>query len=39
LSIIIIGVGNESFDMMKALDADDGILRDKAGRAAVRDVV
>mmetsp|Transcript_3619 Transcript_3619/g.2679 ORF Transcript_3619/g.2679 Transcript_3619/m.2679 type:complete len:121 (+) Transcript_3619:189-551(+) len=39
MSIIIIGVGNEDFEMMKALDADEGVLRDNTGRAAVRDVV
>lgn len=39
LSIIIIGVGNEKFKMMKELDSDKGLLRDRRGRAAQRDLV
>eukprot|EP00349_Pseudokeronopsis_sp_Brazil_P003222 CAMPEP_0202960698 /NCGR_PEP_ID=MMETSP1396-20130829/4853_1 /ASSEMBLY_ACC=CAM_ASM_000872 /TAXON_ID= /ORGANISM="Pseudokeronopsis sp., Strain Brazil" /LENGTH=54 /DNA_ID=CAMNT_0049680089 /DNA_START=1063 /DNA_END=1227 /DNA_ORIENTATION=- len=39
MSIIIIGVGNENFEMMRALDADEGVLRDRSGRAASRDIV
>jgi len=39
LSIIIIGVGNESFANMIELDGDDGVLRDSNGRAATRDIV
>eukprot|EP00349_Pseudokeronopsis_sp_Brazil_P003677 CAMPEP_0202958088 /NCGR_PEP_ID=MMETSP1396-20130829/2430_1 /ASSEMBLY_ACC=CAM_ASM_000872 /TAXON_ID= /ORGANISM="Pseudokeronopsis sp., Strain Brazil" /LENGTH=110 /DNA_ID=CAMNT_0049675931 /DNA_START=1222 /DNA_END=1551 /DNA_ORIENTATION=+ len=39
MSIIIIGVGNENFEMMQELDADDDVLRDARGRAAQRDVV
>jgi hypothetical protein len=39
LSIIIVGVGNEKFKMMKELDSDGGLLRDENGRTAKRDVV
>ncbi len=39
LSIIIIGVGNESFANMIELDGDNGTLRDSNGRAAARDIV
>ena len=39
LSIIIIGVGNEQFEMMKDLDADEGPLKDEQGRTAARDIV
>jgi len=38
-SIIIVGVGNEEFDKMEELDADEKILRDDKGRAAKRDIV
>ena len=38
-SIIIVGVGNESFEMMEALDSDGQMLRDDSGRAAKRDIV
>jgi hypothetical protein len=39
LSIIIIGVGNEKFKMMKELDGDKSILRNSQGKAAERDIV
>jgi hypothetical protein len=39
LSVIIIGVGNERFEMMRELDSDDGPLRNRAGQPATRDVV
>ncbi len=32
LSIIIIGVGDEKFKLMKQLDSDDSLLRDSSGR-------
>jgi len=31
LSVIIIGVGNEQFNMMRELDSDDHALRDTRG--------
>jgi hypothetical protein len=39
ISVIVIGVGNEKFKMMKQLDSDKGLLRDEAGRSAQRDIV
>jgi hypothetical protein len=39
LSIIIIGVGNEKFKLMKQLDSDKAILRNSRGQAAQRDIV
>lgn len=39
LSIIIVGVGQESFEMMIELDSDGGLLRDNRGRLAKRDIV
>ncbi len=39
LSIIIIGVGDVSFEKMKILDADDHLLRDSRGIMAARDIV
>lgn len=39
MSIIIIGVGDEQFEMMKSLDSDKHIIRDKNGKAALRDIV
>jgi len=39
LSIIIVGVGNENFRNMEALDSDEGLLRDDNGRFARRDIV
>ena len=38
-AIIIVGVGNSSFDLMVELDSDDALLRDSVGRAAARDIV
>eukprot|EP00761_Pharyngomonas_kirbyi_P013138 gb/GECH01013165.1/.p1 GENE.gb/GECH01013165.1/~~gb/GECH01013165.1/.p1 ORF type:complete len:510 (+),score=138.88 gb/GECH01013165.1/:1-1530(+) len=38
LSIIIVGVGNEDFSKMEALDGDDGKLKSK-GKTAHRDIV
>eukprot|EP01080_Neovahlkampfia_damariscottae_P009947 gene9947-2268_t len=39
VSIIIIGVGNESFEKMVILDGDDSILKDSNGDRAKRDIV
>jgi hypothetical protein len=39
LSIIIIGVGSEKFEMMNELDSDGSALTDSNGRAAKRDIV
>jgi hypothetical protein len=39
LSVIIIGVGNEQFAMMRELDSDGQILRSSDGKAAMRDIV
>lgn len=39
LSIIIIGVGEEKFKLMKELDSDDALLRDTRGQTAIRDIV
>ena len=39
LSIIIVGVGEEKFKLMKELDSDDALLRDSRGNTAIRDVV
>lgn len=39
LSIIIVGVGMEKFEMMKELDSDDALLKDTQGRMAARDIV
>lgn len=39
VSIIIVGVGNEKFSLMKELDSDDALLRDSRGALAIRDVV
>merc|ERR1712096_603806 len=38
MSIIIVGVGNEDFSTMEALDSDDKLLRAN-GRVASRDIV
>ena len=38
-SIIIVGVGPADFSAMDALDCDTGMLRDKNGYAAQRDIV
>ena len=39
LSVIIIGVGNERFEMMRQLDSDGTVLRAMNGQPAVRDLV
>jgi hypothetical protein len=38
-SIIVVGVGNEDFSLMEALDSDDQLLRAGNGRVAKRDIV
>ena len=38
-SIIIVGVGNEDFDMMVELDSDDKLLKDDKNNKAKRDIV
>lgn len=38
-SIIIVGVGQDQFEMMEELDCDDGLLRDNRGQTAKRDIV
>lgn len=38
-SIIIVGVGNEDFEMMIELDSDDKLLKDDKNRKAKRDIV
>jgi hypothetical protein len=38
-SIIIVGVGSDSFTKMNDLDSDDALLRDYNGRTAARDIV
>ena len=39
LSVIIIGVGKEDFELMEELDSDKSALRDNFGHTAVRDIV
>jgi hypothetical protein len=39
LSVIIVGVGNASFEAMEVLDGDDEKLRDHQGRTCKRDIV
>ena len=39
VSIIIVGVGNHSFNRMDELDSDSEILRDHNGVCAQRDIV
>jgi hypothetical protein len=39
ISVIIIGIGNNNFDNMDVLDADDNPLYDRNGRKADRDLV
>ncbi|MES1915729.1 MAG: hypothetical protein MHM6MM_007634 [Cercozoa sp. M6MM] len=39
LSIVIVGVGDADFSGMEALDGDDGVLTDRKGRRAARDIV
>ena len=38
-SVIIVGVGNEEFELMEELDCDNGLLTDDNGRSASRDIV
>lgn len=38
-SIVIVGVGNERFEKMEALDGDGGMLRASNGTVAARDTV
>ena len=38
-SVIIVGVGNERFQMMEELDSDNTLLRDNYGNVAKRDIV
>ena len=39
LSVIIVGVGKEQFEMMRDLDSDGTLLRASNGDLAVRDLV
>ena len=39
MSIIIVGVGNEDFSSMDALDSDDRLLSDCNGMTCIRDIV
>lgn len=39
ISIIIVGVGNADFSLMKFLDSDDKVLTSKSGKKAQRDIV
>eukprot|EP01102_Stenamoeba_stenopodia_P020181 TRINITY_DN7784_c0_g1_i1.p1 TRINITY_DN7784_c0_g1~~TRINITY_DN7784_c0_g1_i1.p1 ORF type:complete len:557 (-),score=146.93 TRINITY_DN7784_c0_g1_i1:97-1767(-) len=39
ISIIIVGIGNDDFDSMEALDSDKKLLRDSRGNSAARDIV
>jgi hypothetical protein len=39
ISIIIVGIGEEDFDLMKILDADNNVLTDKEGQNAARDII
>ena len=39
LSIVIVGVGNESFQHMKTLDADENPLVDSTGKRMARDII
>ena len=38
-SIIIVGVGDEDFELMEELDSDDKLLTDDEGRVCSRDIV
>lgn len=38
-SVIIVGIGNEDFTNMHALDSDGQLLKDDNGRQAMRDIV
>ena len=39
ISIIIVGIGNDSFSTMNRLDSDDKLLQDSRGKKAMRDIV
>jgi hypothetical protein len=39
LSVIIIGVGDEDFELMRELDSDGKLLRSSNGLEALRDLV
>lgn len=39
LSVIIIGVGDEDFELMRELDSDGKLLRSSNGHEALRDLV
>ena len=39
LSIIIVGVGDEDFELMVELDGDDTVIRNYKGQPALRDIV
>ena len=39
VSIIIVGVGDDSFDKMRYLDSDDKTLTGRNGKTAARDIV
>jgi hypothetical protein len=39
MSIIIVGVGDEDFAAMEALDADKQLLKSSDGKVAARDIV
>ena len=38
-SVIIVGVGDEEFELMEELDSDDKLLMDDNGRPCTRDIV
>lgn len=39
ISIVIIGVGNDSFNSMNRLDSDNELLKSSNGKRALRDIV
>ena len=39
VSIVIVGVGEDSFTKMEFLDSDDKVLRDNKGKTCTRDIV
>ena len=39
ISIIIIGIGEDSFEKMQELDSDDKVLTNSKGKPAMRDIV
>ena len=39
ISIIIVGIGNDSFSAMNKLDSDDKLLKSSNGKKALRDIV